>query len=103
MSIEELREQNVLLPEDEWGKHSRDTTVPQLPLAIVLAVAIVSIAVALVGDGGLLTWIGTGTFVATLYVVTWMFDRAVLRQRQRVREKRQTVRATSSSASDATD
>lgn len=92
MTIEELRDQDVLLPEDEWGTHSRSTTVHQLPLAVVLALTVASIVVALIGDGGALTWLGTAGFIVCLFVLTWMFDRAVLRQRRRVRQERRAAR-----------
>ncbi len=101
MSIEDLREQGVLLPEEEWGEHELETTVPQLPLAIALAVAALAIGTAILGDGGPLTWIGVAAFILTLYVLTWMFDRAVRRQRERVRrERRQAAQGEESQVGD---
>ncbi len=88
MSIDDLREQGVLLPEEEWGEHRLVTTVPLLPLAIGYVVAVASLVVMYVGAGGLLTWIGAGSFLVALYALTWMCDRAVLRQRARVRRER---------------
>lgn len=88
MSIEDLREQGVLLPEEEWGEHRLETTVPLVPLAVGYAAAVASLVVMFVGAGGLLTWIGAGAFLVALYAVTFMCDRAVLRQRARVRRER---------------
>ncbi|HKK27067.1 MAG TPA: hypothetical protein VKB18_03200 [Gemmatimonadota bacterium] len=88
MSIDDLRDQGVLLPEEEWGEHRLETTVHVVPLAAGFAVAVASLAVIYLGDGGILTWVGSGVFLLALYAVTWMCDRAVLRQRERFREER---------------
>jgi hydrogenase-4 membrane subunit HyfE len=87
MTIEDLREQGVLLPEEEWDKHSLKTTVRKLPLAIALLVATASCVLMFLGDGGRLTWVGVAVFILTLYAVTWLLDRAVARQRERVRRE----------------
>ncbi|UCC47351.1 MAG: hypothetical protein JSV41_07510 [Gemmatimonadota bacterium] len=88
MTIDDLREQGVLLPEEEWGKHSLKTTAPRLPLAVALLVATAGCALMLLGDGGILTWVGVALFIVTLYASTWMLDRAVARQRERARRER---------------
>lgn len=88
MTIEDLREQGVLLPEEEWGSHRLETTVPQVPLAVAFLVAAAALVAAYLGDGGAATWIGVGVFLASLYAITWMVDRAVFRQRRRVRRER---------------
>jgi hypothetical protein len=87
MSIEDLREQGVLLPEEEWGEHRLETTVPLVPVAVGYVTAVLSLVAMYVGGGGTLTWIGAGTFLVALYTLTWMCDRAVLRQRTRVRRE----------------
>lgn len=88
MSLDELREQGVLLDEDEWGKHKLKTTVPQRTLATLLVAAVGSLVVVYLGDGELLTWIGTAAFLVLLFVITWVVDRSVRKQRTRVREER---------------
>jgi len=88
VSIDDLREQGVLLPEEEWGEHALETTVHVLPLAVGFAVAAASLAVIYLGDGGILTWVGSAIFLVALYAVVWMCDQAVLRQRERFREER---------------
>lgn len=93
MSIDDLRDQGVLLPEEEWGEHRLETTVPLLPLAVGYVAAVASLVVIYVGGGGLVTWIGAGAFLVALYAVTWMCDRAVLRQRRRVRRERRERRS----------
>lgn len=88
MTLEDLREQDVLLPEEEWGAHRLETTVPEWPLAATFAVAAAALVAAYLGDGGTLTWIGVVVFLVTLYAITWIVDRAVLRQRRRFRRER---------------
>lgn len=88
MTIEDLREQDVLLPEEEWGSHRLETTVPEWPLAGAFLVAAASLVVAYLGDGGLATWVAVAVFLVTLYLVTWLVDRAVFRQRRRFHRER---------------
>lgn len=88
MTIEDLREQGVLLPEEEWGSHRLETTVPEWPLAGAFLVAASSLVATYLGDGGLATWIGVVVFLVTIYLITWLADRAVLEQRERFRRER---------------
>lgn len=89
MTIEDLREQGVLLPEEEWGVHELETTTPELPLALAFLAGAVLWVLIYLGDGGLLTWIGTGLFLLILFGITWICDRAVLRQREKFRAERE--------------
>ena len=88
MTIEDLREHGVLLPEEEWGSHRLETTVPEWPLAVTFLVAAASLVAAYLGDGGALTWVGVVVFLVAIYLVTWLVDRAVMRQRERFRRER---------------
>ena len=88
MTLEDLREHGILLPEEEWGTHRLATTTPRVPFLLALIVAVASWVVALWGEGGLATWMGIAAFIVTFFVITWMLDRAVLRQRRRVRSER---------------
>lgn len=88
MTIEDLHDQGVLLPEREWGKHSLETTTKQWWLLAAFIVAGAALIAALAGDGGLLTWAGVGIFLLMLYALVLMCDRAVRRQRERVRRER---------------
>lgn len=88
MTIEDLREHGVLLPESEWGTHRLESTTRGLPMLAAFAVAAASLALAYLGDGGAWTWTGTGGVLACLLAITWMCDRAVRRQRRRVRRER---------------
>lgn len=88
MTLEDLREHGVLLPEEEWGAHRLETTVPEWPLAAALAAAVALWVLAYLGRGGWLTWVAVTAFLVVLYAVTWMCDRAVLAQRERFRRER---------------
>lgn len=88
MTIEDLREHGVLLPEDEWGTHRLESTTRQAPLLATFAVAAAALVVAYLGNGGAWTWAGTGAFLACLLAITWMCDRAIRRQRRRFRRER---------------
>lgn len=84
MSLDELRDQGILLPEEEWGEHSLETTVAKGPLLLVLALAVAGLVAAFVGDGGWWTWVGVGLFLVALYGATFLCNRAVDRQRERM-------------------
>lgn len=92
MTIEDLREHGVLLPEEEWGEHGLETTVPEWPVAGAFLAAAVLWVAAYVGDGRTLTWLAVGGFLVLLYAVTWMCDRAILRQREKFRRERREFR-----------
>lgn len=102
MTIEDLREHGVLLPEEEWGSHRLETTVPEWPLATAFLVAAAALVAAYLGDGGTLTWIGVVVFLAAIYLVTWLVDRAVMRQRERFRRERSEAGAASGEAGKGT-
>lgn len=88
MTIEDLRAHGVLLPEEEWGAHRLESTTRELPLLAVFGLAAAALGTAYVGNGGPWTWVGVGVFLACLAGITWLCDRAVLRQRRRVRRER---------------
>ena len=88
MTMDDLREHGVLLPEEEWGAHRLETTVPEWPLAAARLGAAALWVVAYLGDGGTATWIAVAGFLVLLFAVTWTCDRAVRRQRERFREER---------------
>lgn len=93
MSLEDLREHGVLLPEEEWGRHRLETTVPQPVLLMAFALAVASLVAIYVGGGGAWTWIGLGGFLFGLYSIAVICDRAVMGQRRRVRDERSEIRA----------
>ena len=92
MTMEDLREQGVLLPEEEWGEHRLKTTAPSVALGLAFLTAAGACVLALLGDGRLLTWVGIALFLVALFAITLMCDRAVSRQRRRVQRERSALR-----------
>lgn len=88
MALEDLRQQGVLLPEDEWGAYPTTTTVEQGPLLVTFFVAVSGLVAGYLGDGRMLTWLGVGGFFLAFYGIVWICDRAIRHQRQRVRQRR---------------
>ena len=89
MSMEDLREHGVLLPEEEWGQHRLENTVPQGRLAAGFAIAVAGIVSIYLGAGGRWTWIGLVVFLVALYWIVWTCDRGILAQRERFRRERE--------------
>lgn len=87
MSLDELRDAGVLLPEKEWGEHRLSTTVPRLPFLTAFLAAAAGCVLAYLADGGPLTWVGILLFLAALLTVTSICNRAVGTQRRRVRRE----------------
>jgi len=88
MSMEDLKEQGVLLPEEEWGAHNLKTTSPQLADALLFIIAIIGCVMVYYGDGNKWTWIGIVIFFLAFFSIIWLNDRAVKKQRERFREER---------------
>lgn len=91
MTMQDLRDHGVLLPDEEWGEHRLETTVPEWGLAGSFLAAGGAWWGIYVGDGGTVTWIALGVFLAALGAITWICDRAILRQRRRFREERRAL------------
>ena len=88
MTLEDLRDHGVLLPEEEWGEHELETTVPEWPLLGAFLAAAGLWVLAYLGGGGALTAFAVAGFLVLLFAITWICDRAVSRQRERSREER---------------
>ncbi len=101
MTFEDLEEQGVILPEEEWGQHELQTTVRRVPLAIAFLGAVAGWVAALLGGGGPVTWAGVAAFLTMLLAVTWLCDRGVVRQRHRVEEVRRELGSVGGSSGSA--
>lgn len=85
MSLEDLQEAGVLLPEEEWGERTLDSTASRAGYAVAGAVAVACGVLMFTGGGGTTTWIAAGAFLLDLLAFTWLSWRAVDAQRERVR------------------
>jgi len=88
MSLEDLKEQNILLPEEEWGKHKLKTTISEIPFVILFLLSAAAWGLAYFGDGNWLTWVGIVVFFISFFGVILLCDRAVTKQRERFREEK---------------
>lgn len=88
MSYEDLKEQGILLPEKEWGDHRMETTVSQIPVALLFVVSIIGCVLIFTGGGKEWTWIGTIIFFAGFFTLIALNNRAVQQQRKRFLKER---------------
>ncbi len=87
MSMDDLRQHGVLLPEEEWGQHRLTTTVSEGQLGAAFALAVAALVTIYLGAGGTWTWVGLGAFLVALYWIVATCDRAVRRQQKRSRRE----------------
>lgn len=97
MSLQHLEEHGVLLPEEEWGTHSLEPTIHRPVLVGAFTLAVASLVGIWMGHGALWTWVSIGTFLVGLYTLAFACDRAVTKQRRRVREERRSQRGAAGS------
>ncbi len=62
MSMKDLEEMGILLPENKWGQSDLHTTVDKIQLVASGLLALGAVILGYVGNGGLLTWVGVGMF-----------------------------------------
>jgi hypothetical protein len=84
MSYEELKERDIFLPEEEWGKADLHTSVNLAPFGIALAVGILGCLLMALGGGSLQTWIGAVLYMGFMIGFALVSSRAVDRQNERV-------------------
>lgn len=92
MSIEDLNEQHILLPEKEWGQHRLKTTTAQIPLLLLFLCSVAGCALAYRGNGELWTWSGIILFFISFFGIVILCDRAIIKQRQRTKKERNKLR-----------
>ncbi len=78
MTLEDLEEAGLILPEDQWGTHALKTRVNRPLLLTLGAVTLVSLLVMYFDDGGMWTWISLAAYIAMLAAFTWLSWRAVI-------------------------
>jgi hypothetical protein len=89
MALEDLKEQNILLPEEEWGEHRLKTTAAQWPMLLLFMISVVSCGMSYWGDGQTWTWIGIVSFFVSFFAVVLLCDRAIVKQRERFEKERE--------------
>lgn len=76
MSFEELRDQGVILPEEEWGRRSLEPSVSRVATGVALVGSAAAIGVAWFANGGWLTWVATAAYIAFFLGLSVVFHRA---------------------------
>lgn len=77
MSLEDLQEAGVLLPEEKWGTRRLDSTLSATGLVTTGIVAVASAVGMFLGAGGPVTWISGALFLVDQAFFTWLALRAV--------------------------
>lgn len=88
MSIEDLKEQHILLPEREWGEHRLKTTAPRLPLLIFFLISVAACVLTFWGGGKFWTWTGITLFFVSFFGIVLLCDRAIIKQRKRMKQEK---------------
>lgn len=83
MSIDDLQDAGVLLPEEEWGERALDSTMNRVGAVLTGAVGVAAGAGMYLGGGGTLTWISASVFLFDLLAFTALAWRAVNVQNRR--------------------
>jgi len=77
VSLKDLQDAGVLLPEDEWGVHELHTSVNKPQLIAALALGLFSVILMYIGGGRALTFIGSGLFLIFMGWITYISVHAV--------------------------
>lgn len=78
MSLEELQERGVVLPEEEWGTHELRTEVGRWPLVAGIALALAGLVIAYLGGGSWVTLVGIGAYLLAFFWTLLSCTRGVL-------------------------
>lgn len=70
MSLEQLEEDGLLRPREQWGRGHARSNVAKIPLLAVAIAAVASAGLMYFGNGGRVTWIGLGLFFLALAAFT---------------------------------
>lgn len=77
MSLKDLQQAGVLLPQEEWGVHDLHTSVNKPMLVAALTVGLASVVVMYLGAGSTLTFIGGAIFIGFMAWITHISIKAV--------------------------
>lgn len=86
MSLEELEEQDLFLPESAQGELDLSASVSKTQAAGVFLLGFVGALLMILGAGEWLTWVGAVLFLAFLFLFTWTSNRGIDRQNEEVRK-----------------
>lgn len=88
MSLQDLKDQNILLPKSEWGMHSSRGVVAKFPLALVFTGCLTGIIITYLGNGEAWTWIGIILFFINFFGIIYLCDRGIVKLEKRKESER---------------
>ena len=69
MPLNDLRKQGLLLPDGMWGQRPHATVRSRISVAVTFSVGLFSAWLIWSGQGGTLTFVGVGIFLADLVLI----------------------------------
>lgn len=91
MSLKDLSEHGILLPQEEWGAHDLHTSVNKVALVAALLFGLAAVVLMYLGGGTSLTFVGTVMFLAFMAWVTHISMKAIDVQAAQFAEEREQV------------
>lgn len=89
MSLKDLQDHGILLPQEEWGLHDLHTSVNKPRLVAAFIFGIVAVSLMYFGAGQTLTFIGMVMFIGFLGWITHISVKAVEVQAAQFAEERE--------------
>lgn len=89
MSLKDLRDFGILLPEDEWGVHDLHTSVNKAELVASMVFGLASVALMFIGGGRTLTFVGGLMFFVFMGWITHISLKAIEVQAAQFQEERE--------------
>lgn len=80
MSLKDLRELGVLLPDEQWGTYDLHGALNRPAVALAALLAALAVAFMGAGNGGVLTFVGAGLFVVFMAWISHISMKAIDRQ-----------------------
>ena len=86
MSLRDLEEMGILLPQDKWGQLDLHTSVNKVQLVGAALLAAVGAIMGYAGNGGPVTWVGVALLLVFFAWFTWLSMTAVDAQNEEVED-----------------
>ncbi len=86
MAYEDLKDHDIFLPEEAWGKVDLSSSVNELALTLVYILGIASCVLMAVGGGHMLTWIGVICFLVFMVLFTLVSNAGIENQNEVINE-----------------
>ena len=77
MSLKDLKEAGLILPEDEWGKLTFQKPYFKFPILLTFLLTFLSCILMYIGDGTWITWIGLLMFLLLLALFTFFSIKSI--------------------------